>query len=133
VALSSSKRFVLVFAVRVSEKDGEDPGTTRDDSVLNCIKDTTPRDRLRARNSKHRCDSVAAHPRSICPRALDALVRAGLHYFDDESEVERFDRAMVGKTQHEEKLPLWARTRVHRQSLRSSALRPVATVLLCAA
>jgi selenocysteine lyase/cysteine desulfurase len=52
------------------------------------------RDRLRALN----INVHESRPSRLDPRAsrLDALVRASVHYYNDESEVERFVRAVAG-------------------------------------
>ena len=63
-------------------KDGEMPGQTRD--------------RLAAMNINLHVSARRARQRSIWPRGLDALVRASVHYYNDESEVERFVRAVAG-------------------------------------
>jgi len=62
-------------------KDGESAGTTRD--------------RLRALG----INAHAAHLSRMDPPAggVDALVRASVHYYNDEAEVERFVRAVAGE------------------------------------
>jgi cysteine desulfurase / selenocysteine lyase len=64
--------------------EGEDPGKTRD--------------RLRAMNiNVHVSRSPRVPALDLAARGLDALVRASVHYYyNDESEVERFVRAVAG-------------------------------------
>ncbi len=62
---------------------GEDPGETRD--------------RIRAMNiNVHVSRSPRAPALDLPARGLNALVRASVHYYNDESEVERFVRAVAG-------------------------------------
>jgi selenocysteine lyase/cysteine desulfurase len=64
--------------------EGEAPGQTRD--------------RLRAMNiNVHMSRSLRAPALDLPARGLDALVRAGVHDCNDESEVERFVRAVMGQ------------------------------------
>ena len=64
-------------------KAGEAPGQTRD--------------RLSDMNiNVHVSRSPRAPALDLPARGLDALVRASLHYYNDESEVERFVRAVAG-------------------------------------
>jgi cysteine desulfurase / selenocysteine lyase len=64
-------------------KDGEDPARI-------C-------DRLRAMNiNVHVSRSPRAPALDLLARGLDALVRASVHYYNDEPEVERFVWAVMG-------------------------------------
>jgi selenocysteine lyase/cysteine desulfurase len=70
-------------SLRCFLKDGEDPGKTRD--------------RLRVMNINiHGSRSPRAPALDLPVRGLGALVRASVPYYDDESETERFIRAVAG-------------------------------------
>ena len=63
-------------------KDGETPGKTRE--------------RLSAMNiNVHVSRSPRASALDLAARGLDALVHASVHYYNDESEVERFVQAVA--------------------------------------
>jgi hypothetical protein len=65
-------------------KDGEAPDWTQD--------------RLRAINNAHVSRSPKAPALDLPGRGLAALVRASVHYYNDESEVERFVRAVADRS-----------------------------------